>query len=605
MIYAFAALALTACNDDSFLKENPKTIFTVENAFEKSSQVDATISRAYYTMAKLYGWDNFFLAMFSTTYDYRSCNLLGGYGTDVIGGDGQLAHALGSISDFKTINADFADFKSLWDDLYLLASQANMAIYGADKVQWESEDAKASAIAQARFFRGWAYLRLAECFGGVPIVSEYTEELKFDYTRSTRQEVYAFAIADFEAAAASLPDYPKQDGRVAKGIANHFLAEACIAQGTETGEKSYFTQAIAAANKTISLHPLMTNRFGVRANASDTNPENGSGVDPLNPTLKVANYKADGNVFYDLFQIGNYDRSDGNTEGLMVVQCPSYENYSVSGGIVYPFGITCYASFGDGGIWSEKYKAQNPNSRGPWYTTKYDGGGKCAALGGSSWGLVGSTDYSDEVVWDGKFANDMRNDEVNRPHLNVMDPNSSLYGQRVTADMLTEPAMLMRTCSKISLLDGWGWTGHHSWGGQPYVMEYGRDFYIARSAETYLLLAEAELRNGNMSEALKAINTVRQRAHASFMYSSLTLRDILDERARELAWEEHRWPTLLRWDSSKGTNEDMKYQLTHYTMFANEMAVPSATTPKWTLFPIPTNVRNMNSGAVLEQNPGW
>lgn len=101
------------------------------------------------------------------------------------------------------------------------------------------------------------------------------------------------------------------------------------------------------------------------------------------------------------------------------------------------------------------------------------------------------------MVWDGKFANDMRNDEVNRPHLNVMDPNSSLYGQRVTADMLTEPAMLMRTCSKISLLDGWGLDWTSFWGGQPYVMEYGRDFYIARSAETYLLLA-AELRNGNI-----------------------------------------------------------------------------------------------------------
>ena len=37
-----AALSLaTACNDQLFLEEQPKTIYTVDNAFAKSSQVDA------------------------------------------------------------------------------------------------------------------------------------------------------------------------------------------------------------------------------------------------------------------------------------------------------------------------------------------------------------------------------------------------------------------------------------------------------------------------------------------------------------------------------------------------------------------------------------
>ena len=108
-----------------------------------------------------------------------------------------------------------------------------------------------------------------------------------------------------------------------------------------------------------------------------------------------------------------------------------------------------------------------------------------------------------------------------------------------------------------------------------------------------------------MDNAVETINVLRKRANASYLYSTLTLRDILDERARELAWEEHRWPTLLRWDSSKGTNEDMKYQLTNYTMLANDLGVKSAGTPAWTLFPIPTTVINLNTGATIEQNPGW
>ena len=45
---------------------------------------------------------------------------------------------------------------------------------------------------------------------------------------------------------------------------------------------------------------MMTKRFGVRANPSDTGTTG---------YLGVANYKEDGNVYYDLFQLGNYDRS--------------------------------------------------------------------------------------------------------------------------------------------------------------------------------------------------------------------------------------------------------------------------------------------------------
>ncbi|MBQ7552807.1 MAG: RagB/SusD family nutrient uptake outer membrane protein [Bacteroidaceae bacterium] len=588
------ASVLSSCKDDDFLKEEPKTIYTVETAFEKSSQVDAAIARAYISFNYMFGWHNLYVE------GAAASNLLGGNGSDCIdSGFGDPAMAAGFLSNYMNLNSNTGDFNTLWNELYQLAAQANLALYGSELVNWADANEKNYAVAQARFFRGWAYLRLGECFGGVPIVEEYSDELRFDYQRNTRQETYAFAIADLEAAASALPAYPRQDGRAGQGIANHYLAEAYLAQGVETGDKSYYNKAISAAQKVIAAHPLMTSRFGVRANPADTGT---SGY------LNVPNYKADGNVYYDLFQMGNYNYSAGNTESLMAVQGPTYDQWANDGGNVYMYGVTVGAVYRDL-IWNTA--EGQPDSAGPWHDNpnidmgQWVGGNSGAYLGGTSWGLIGTTDYSDEVVWEGQFDDDLRNSQIVRCNPIVLEKTSKHYGEICKKEWLNIPSRLMRVSCKIAMQDGWGWDVHHAFAGvQTFAYQYGRDLYVARSAETYLLLAEAYLRNGDMTNAVAALNTVRQRAQASYMYSTITIRDILDERARELAYEEHRWPTLLRLDSSTGTNEDMKYQLSHYTMYTNDCGLDGIT-PKWTLFPIPLTVINLNSEVELAQNPGW
>ena len=590
-----ASTALVSCDqsDGDFLTENPKTIYTVETAFEKSSQVDAAVARAYIAFNYMFGWHNIYMD------GVAASNTLNGYGSDVHdSGFASVAMAPGFFSNFMSLNSDTSDFNQLWNELYQLAADCNLVMYGADLVNWEDESQKAYNVAQARFMRGWAYLRLGECFGGVPIVEQYSDELRFDYGRSTRQETYAFAIADLEAAAAALPEYPKTDGRAGQGIANHFLAEAYLAQGIETDDKSYYQKAISAAQKVIALHPMMTQRFGVRANANDTGTTG---------FMNVANYKADGNVYYDLFQMGNYRRSNGNTEGLMVILSPTYDQYANDGGSRVNYGITLGSVYRDL-IWSAA--EADANSSGPWHdnpnidTQTYFGGNGGCYLGGTSWGLVGATDYSDEVVWAGNLSDDIRNSQIVRCDPIVLERTSRHYGEICKKEWLNEPSRLGRISCKVTMQDGWGWDTHHDFYGQTFAYQYGRELYVARSAETYLLLAEAYLRNGQSSEAAAALNVVRQRAQASYLYNTVTIYDILDERARELAWEEQRWPTLLRLDSSTGTNEVMKHQLTNYTMYVNDCG-QQGITPAWTLFPIPLTVRNLNSEVNLEQNPGW
>ncbi len=76
------------------------------------------------------------------------------------------------------------------------------------------------------------------------------------------------------------------------------------------------------------------------------------------------------------------------------------------------------------------------------------------------------------------------------------------------------------------------------------------DFPLFRLADAYLIYAESVLRGGGGSQttAVQYINLLRQRAYGntSGNVSSINLDFILDERARELAWEATRRTDLIR-----------------------------------------------------------
>jgi len=80
---------------------------------------------------------------------------------------------------------------------------------------------------------------------------------------------------------------------------------------------------------------------------------------------------------------------------------------------------------------------------------------------------------------------------------------------------------------------------------EPTDRNHFKNIMIYRLAETYLIGAEAHMMLGNNTKALEYLNAVRTRANTDPV-SEIDLQAILDEGARELAFEGQRWYTLKR-----------------------------------------------------------
>ena len=138
------------------------------------------------------------------------------------------------------------------------------------------------------------------------------------------------------------------------------------------------------------------------------------------------------------------------------------------------------------------------------------------------------------------------------------------------------------------------------------------DFPLFRSADAYLMAAEAILRGGggSRSEALNDVNEVRQRAYMSGNYGSntvtgkitdseLTLDFLLDERCRELYTENVRRTDLIRFGKyTSGYNWDWKGgDGTVGTEVGKDVI------DKYKLFPLPQDEFTTNPN--LTQNPDY
>lgn len=146
------------------------------------------------------------------------------------------------------------------------------------------------------------------------------------------------------------------------------------------------------------------------------------------------------------------------------------------------------------------------------------------------------------------------------------------------------------------------------------TVSYGsRDIYLARLAETYLIAAEAAVNLGENDKALRYINKVRERAAfdapepgLKLYEGTVTIDDVLQERALELFGEVSRWNDLTR--TGKLAERVLEYNWDVNNIYGSIMKtdLSAATNAKFSLRPIPLSwLNSLSNGKELHNNPGW
>ena len=557
VISVFFFLSFASCNEN-VLEEKPLSFLTPDNAFSSPAGAKQGITSLHY-----------FTRSFYTNSD-KSTVLLTTLGTDeaYYGED----PAGGIMSNYVTsIIPSDANVKLFWTNFYSLIQKANVLIEAVNKTDnsvWESEAQKKAILAEAMFFRAFAYRNLVTIWGDVPIVKEAFDYVKTDFVRDSKDKVYAFIEEDLIYAVANLPVPGKEEtpGRITQGAAWHLLSEIYLAQ-------SKFQPSIDAASHVINDYgyALMTKRFGSKL-----------GKDIF----------GSGDVYFDLFQKENHNLSE-NTEDIWVIQI---DPPTVIGGGSYP-GERMYgpAYFRLGNTPDGKVAFRGALYNGS-YTGYSDTLGRPVA-----WDRP--TTYAAYKIWSSDWKKDIRNAKHNIKRDFYFDNPASAYnGKKIDWKLYPQGARSNRLADTCQYLFPYFMKvaspcDHYSDPARAGGGDTHKDLYAFRLAETYLIRAEAYLGLKQNQKAAADINVVRNRAQATpVLPEQVDIDYILDERARELYSEEWRLITLMR----------LNLLVERVRKYNDNPITPGLNVQDYNNhWPIPQSQIDLNLGADFPQNPGY
>ncbi|HET8737006.1 MAG TPA: RagB/SusD family nutrient uptake outer membrane protein [Pricia sp.] len=580
------ALFLTSCEEE-FLDAEPESFFTPTNALNSPEGLNSLLNNALTRVAGEYYGDG---APIITENIFSEVAV---EGTTDKSGPAQDLNLL-ILPDAPLNSVDSNRIGWYWSQYYEGIKFTNTVIGRIDDAEYESDEQKNTILGKAYFLRAYFYYRLVNQFGDIPLILEEIRSPKLDLVSTARQTILEKLQEDLIFAATVVPDVANK-GDVNRGAVLHLLTKVHLAL-------TDFDAAIASASELIDggMYSLMTNRFG--STASDETKD----------------------VVWDLHRPQNKS-IPGNTEGiLMAIDRLEFEDNGARGAgtSVQRQAVPLWWRF------INTPDGQNGMSDEPGIeidqVTQY----------GRGIGRNRGTAYSTEQIWEGA-ENDLRFKDGNWVEMedllynapSLKEAGNSYYGKNLQLYLPNGTALCSDTIRnwydfphyKFSVPDPLNVkpAGGHS------------DWYIYRLAETYLLRAEAYCWKDNLAAAAQDINKVRLRAEAEpITASDVDIDYILDERARELYYEEPRKTELTRIAFIFAMTGKTAYNGRTYTIdnFSQEnfwfdriMEVTDfyntgvktihgdeyTMSPYHVLWPIPAPTINANTQGTINQNEGY
>jgi hypothetical protein len=583
-------MSLTIGCSDDFLKPEPMSFYSPENTLVDKEGMDgllATCNNVFRT--EYYGN----LAMFMAELVFSDIAIYGGDDDNI-----PIDLDVTILPDAEDgLNKD-VKIRPYWTAWYNIIKYTNMIINRIDDVHFVSNSERDVVLGEAYFYRAFSYYRLVHQFGDVPLVLDEVTSPRLDFYSFSRESILKKMKEDMGQAVNWLPN-TCPFGRINKAAGNHLLAKICLALGD-------FDDAIRATDAVINdgIHALMKTRFGAYKNVGFLTEgfmayANGGSV-PLD-------------VIYDLHHWDNKSSAENKEVLFCVIDRADMEGST--GEIASMRNCTPY--------WNRVGVVKTPTGAGGMMRA-FDDLGMYRYIGRGQ-GFLRANNYLNYEIWTDK---DQRHQQPNWWRMeDLVYNNSALLGTE------NEQYYGKHVVSQDTGLDSircWSPFSNKFIVPDPRTDPHGyhSDWYVFRIAETYLLRAEAYFWKGDLSLAARDINEVHQRAGCDPVpESEITISTILDERAKELYFEETRKCEMTRMAflfAKTGKSYNGKtYSLDRFSSdnffydrvieknnfyrehILNKNGSRYKISPQHVLWPVPAEVINANTQGRINQTPGY
>lgn len=499
ILYIFlASLLFSACSDA--LDETNRNAITGEALYKSADGYEGLINSCYAYSRIWYGKTE-------------------GAGLSDLGTDCFTAASGCSGAPLAYYSSDFQGsvkvLEYMWNGLYGALNCCNTAISMVDQVPVSAE-LKAKREGEVRFLRAFYLWHIVETWGNAPLYTDPINSVVTTAQHASVDDFYKQIYEDLDIAIEKLNGTAvKENGRITKAVAQAFKARLCLSRG-ENDQAISLAKAVIA-NPEFKMYDSFSTTFDINNSEGSNNTE----------AIWWVNYTTDKNLALHFEAVRGLWLWEGGNHSTMFSGMVywTFPGMWVAPNVCSPnvqnMPTLAFLNMFDETI-DQRYDV---TFRTAWFAND-------ATKLGTSGLKVGDTAI---VTTKKAVTQQFRDSKLYK----IVDRND-VYDENGKPKGVRQYFVSMYKFQDPTRATGW-------------EKESKRDAFVLRISEMYLIIAEAEMKKGNLDIAKDYMNIVREKraiagkqAQMRVTAADMNIDFVLDERAREFAGEQLRWFDLKR-----------------------------------------------------------